>query len=227
MRLYTSPLSPFGARVRGSLLCKNITVKMIKPSEVAEGFATITPIGKIPVLALDDGTMIVESDTIVEYLEDRYPEPSLRPRNLERRAQSRMLSRIVELYVMGAVSILSPMMPLARNKAPAPRDEKLVETGMAQLRKALGNLEHFLSREGPHAVGDELSSADVTIASFTPFVYAVEKYLDQAGLIAERPTLSGIIGRFPTSPLLQEVCAGVTKAMEDRRLEIVAMFGSR
>ncbi len=229
MKLYTSPLSPYSARVRASLYHKGIEVEMIKPSSLggmsSPGFLAVTPIGKIPVLKLDDGTTIAESDTIVEYLEDTVPSPSLRPANLQARARARMLSRIVELYVMGAVMGLSPMMPISIHRAPVPHDQKLIDVHMAQLTKALNNVEHFLGKDFPYAVGAELSTADTTLASFLPFVRGVESHFAQQGLIDARASLAGLVKRFSKTPLLQRVFNEVSTAMQERRAEVHAKFG--
>lgn len=229
MKLYTSPLSPYSARVRASLYYKALDVEMIKPSSLgglaSPAFRAISPIGKIPVLVLDDGSIIVESDTIVEYLEETVPTPSLRPADSGRRARAHMLSRIVELYVMGAVAALSPMMPISLHHAPIGRDQKLIDVHLAQLSKALANLEYFLAKEGSYAVGHELTTADATLACFMPFVHAVELYLDQNGLIGRHPILSGLVKRFPQTPVLRRVFEEVTNALQERRAEVGAKFG--
>ena len=230
MKLYTSPLSPYSARVRASIYHKGLEVEMIKPSSIggmtSPAFLAVTPIGKIPVLVLDDGFMIAESDAIVEYLEDTVPAPPLRPKDPELRARARMLSRITELYVMGAVSSLSTMMPIALSRQPLPRDDKLLSTHLPQLNKALDNVEAFLGESGPYAVGGELTTADTTLAAFLPFIRAVEGYLDQDGLIDRRPRLSAFVSRLPQTPLLQRIFTEVSDAMRERREEIRAKFGS-
>ena len=135
MKLYTSPLSPYSARVRASLYYKGLQAEMIKPSSLggmtSSAFREITPIGKIPVLVLDDGFTITESDSIVEFLEELHPHPALRPANPLLRARARMLSRIVELYVMGAIVGLQPMMPISLHQAPVARDEKRISIHVA------------------------------------------------------------------------------------------------
>ena len=40
-------------------------------------FLAKNPAGRIPVLELDDGTWLPESDAIIEYLEELYPEPPM------------------------------------------------------------------------------------------------------------------------------------------------------
>jgi len=229
LKLYTSPLSPYSARVRASLYFKGLGVEMIKPSSLggmaSPAFRAITPIGKIPVLVLDDGFTITESDSIVEFLEDRHPNPSLRPANPMLRARARMLSRMVELYVMGAIGGLQPMMPISLHQPPIAREEKRIAVHAAQLTKSLGDLEHFLSSEGPHAVGSELSTADTTLASFIPFVRAVEGYLGQKGLVEAHPILAGLVSRFSETAVLQKVFTEVSAAMVERRAEIRSKFG--
>lgn len=229
MKLYTSPLSPYSARVRASLYYKGLQAEMIKPSSLggmtSSAFKAITPIGKIPVLVLDDGFTITESDSIVEFLEELHPHPALRPANPLLRARARMLSRIVELYVMGAIVGLQPMMPISLHQAPLARDEKRISIHAPQLIKSLDDLEHFLSKEGPHAVGSELSTADTTIASFIPFVRAAEDYLGQKGLIEAHPVLAGLVDRFSQNAVLQKVFTEVSAAMSERRAEVQKKFG--
>jgi glutathione S-transferase len=229
MKLYTSPLSPYSARVRASLYHKGLKVEMIKPSAIgglgSPAFRAVSPIGKIPVLVLDHGSLIVESDTIVEYLEDTLPEPPLRPAEPGPRAQARMLSRIIELYVMGAVSGLLPMMAVSLHHAPLPRDQARIDAHLPQLVRALENLEHFVSKEGPFCVGASISTADAALASFVPFVRAVESYLGREGLIEGQPTVAGLVKRFPESPVLQRVFGEVTGALQERREEVRAKFG--
>jgi glutathione S-transferase len=229
MKLYTSPLSPYSARVRASIYFKGLTVEMIKPSSIgglaSPAFRAISPIGKIPVLVLDDGTILVESDAIVEYLEDTVPTPSLRPHDPRLRAQARMLSRLVELYVMGAVMGLLPMMPVSLHHAPVPRDHKRVDAHLPQLVKALDNVEHYLSKEGSFCVGNQLTTADAALASFVPYVHAVERYLGEEGLIERHRLLSGRVKRFGETPVLQRVFDEVSNAMQERRGEVRAKFG--
>ena len=48
------------------------------------------PIGKVPVLEEDGGLVLPESDVIMEYLDERYPEPALRPVDPAERALGRL-----------------------------------------------------------------------------------------------------------------------------------------
>ncbi len=103
MKLYSRPLSPFSARVRVALYHKGIDVEHVVPEmgwSKEPGFLAISALGRIPVLVLDDGTALVESGPIVEYLDDAYPEPAMRPADPVARAQLRAFTQIVEHDVM-------------------------------------------------------------------------------------------------------------------------------
>ncbi len=65
----------------------------------AEPYLKKNPGGQMPALELDDGTVIAETTTICEYLEERHPEPVLIGSNPEERANTRMWVRRVELNI--------------------------------------------------------------------------------------------------------------------------------
>jgi glutathione S-transferase len=68
-------------------------------------FVKINANGQVPVL-VHDGAIITESTVINEYLEDAFPEPALRPKNLVERANMRIWSKFVDEYFCPALSIL-------------------------------------------------------------------------------------------------------------------------
>ena len=74
MKLYTNPASPFARKARIIVQELNLT-KVVEEVDVArqdlgDGFRHINPLGKIPVLALKDGSTIFDSPVICEYLND-------------------------------------------------------------------------------------------------------------------------------------------------------------
>ena len=97
MRLYSFELSPYAARARLAVYRKGLDVEIVEPPEggpAGEAYRAINPLGKVPALVLDDGTVIPESAVIVEYLEDRFPTASLLPRAPEDRARARLIARV-------------------------------------------------------------------------------------------------------------------------------------
>jgi len=91
-RLFHFPLSPFCRKVRLSLGEKRIEVELVEERywEKTPEFLRRNPAGKVPVLKLD-GRTLTESSAIAEYIEERYPTPSLMPNTPEGRYEVRRL----------------------------------------------------------------------------------------------------------------------------------------
>lgn len=165
MKLYQTYASPFPTRVRLLLYAKGIDVEIVEPpgfhasTEAKGDYLKINPIGRVPTLVLDDGRALPESEVICEYLEDAYPEPSLRPSDPFERARMRLLSRICDFYVVMA------MVPLFNLSARSRRHwtPEVVQPATARLAEALAYLEPYIGAEG-YAVGAALSQADGALA---------------------------------------------------------------
>ena len=74
MKFYNAMLSPFAARCRMLIYAKGLEVEFSEAwgDFSKEQLSLINPMGKVPVL--EDGDLVLpESETICEYLEDRFP----------------------------------------------------------------------------------------------------------------------------------------------------------
>jgi maleylacetoacetate isomerase len=60
----------------------------------APGFVAINPAASVPALFVDDGPPLIQSLAILEYLEERHPQPALLPPDLRGRARVRALGLI-------------------------------------------------------------------------------------------------------------------------------------
>lgn len=91
-RLFHFPLSPFCRKVRLSLAEKRIEVELVEERywEKSAEFLRRNPAGKVPILKLY-GKTLSESAAINEYLEERYPTPSLMPSDPDGRYEVRRL----------------------------------------------------------------------------------------------------------------------------------------
>lgn len=90
--LYHVALSPFCRKVRLSLAEKRIEVQLVEEKywEGDADFLRRNPAGKVPVLKID-GKTLSESAAICEYLEEKYPSPSLMPSTAGARFEVRRL----------------------------------------------------------------------------------------------------------------------------------------
>src|SRR5215475_7843451 len=107
-KLYTADLSPYSARVRMQIYAKGITdiVFELPDDWGMPKFRERFPIGRVPVLDID-GDLIPESEVIAEYLEETYPEPSLKGITSRETAHIRTLARIGDIYLMNGTFMLS------------------------------------------------------------------------------------------------------------------------
>jgi glutathione S-transferase len=90
--LYDAPRCPYCARVRIVLAEKDIEVEVVEIdlSDRPAWLYEKNPSGKVPVLE-EDGRPLPESAVIMEFLEERFPEPPLMPLDLGDRAAVRLL----------------------------------------------------------------------------------------------------------------------------------------
>ncbi|MCK0141448.1 glutathione S-transferase family protein [Aliiroseovarius sp. F20344] len=91
-RLFHVPLSPFCRKVRLSLAEKKVEVELVEERywERSPEFLRRNPAGKVPILKMD-GQLLTESAPICEYLEEKFPEPALLPKDPEGRYEVRRL----------------------------------------------------------------------------------------------------------------------------------------
>lgn len=191
MKLYSLPLSPYSARARGAIYAKDLKVEIVAPPEgwqSSDDFRAVNPLGRIPVLVLDDGTKICESGIIVEYLDDAYPEPALRPASPQDVARVRLVTQVAETYVMNA------MMPLFFLFDAKEKDKEAIDTQLAKLVDALGKLDAMLEPKG-YAFGGRLTIADLWLA---PMRFSLDGLISFGGL-------KGLLDRYAAVAAYAEI----------------------
>jgi glutathione S-transferase len=89
--LYDAERCPYCARARIALAEKDVEYEtvMIDLSDRPDWLYEKNPLGKVPVIE-EDAFVLPESDVIMEYLEERYPEPALLPADPAARARVRL-----------------------------------------------------------------------------------------------------------------------------------------
>ncbi|WP_372785384.1 glutathione S-transferase family protein [Phenylobacterium sp.] len=229
MKLYQTYASPFPTRVRLLLYAKGIEAEIVEPpgfhasTESKGEYLRINPIGRVPTLVLDDGRALPESEVICEYLEDAYPEPSLRPTDLWARARMRLLSRICDFYVvMAMVPLFSLSGRSRRHWEPA-----VVAAAVDRLADALAYLEAYVGEDG-YAVGGALSQADGAIAP--QLVLASEWIPDLFGTpdpLLRLPRLAGYWRAVQTDPIVARLVAETRQAIAEQQAASRALASRR
>lgn len=136
--------------------------------------------GQTPALELDDGSFLCEITAICEYLEERFPKPSLIGTTAEERAKTRMWTRRVD------ISICEPLTNGFRYSEGLP----LFEPRMRCLPEAAAGLKAIaqdgvkwldpLIADRDFIAGDTLSLADVLLFAFLDFGVSVGQPIDPA-----------------------------------------------
>ncbi len=109
MKLYDSAIAPNPRRVRVFLAEKGINVPSVqvdigKAENREPPFLAKNPLGGVPILELDDGTIIAESVAICRYFEEQQPEPPLMGSDATDRAVVEMWQRRMELEIFNTAT---------------------------------------------------------------------------------------------------------------------------
>lgn len=166
MKLFDGARAPNPRRVRVFLAEKGIdvpivTVDMAAMGQRSEEVTRRNPLQRLPVLELEDGTILTESVAICRYFEELHPEPALFGSGALGRARVEMWQRRMELNLM------FPVAQAFRHIHPAMKEWEVPQVpdwGEANKPKALEFLEIF-DRElsgRAFAAGDDYSIADIT-----------------------------------------------------------------
>ena len=160
-------LSPFVRKVLLTLEYKNVHYDniMVLPGSHSAEFRAISPLGKIPVLE-DEYGALPDSTIICQYLDSKYPRPSILPACPKERAQALWLeefadSKLAEL-LGGGIFFESLVAPRLMNRA---TDEKVV----AQAKQALPPYFDYLEKQltcCDYLVGNSITIADLTLPNF-------------------------------------------------------------
>jgi glutathione S-transferase len=119
----------------------------------------LNPLGKVPVLQLDDGELLFDSRTILDYLDGLLaPDGRLVPPDEPHRLR---VSRI-EAVALGLMEKLYERVFEYARRDPTKRDAAVIERVEQQIASALSWLEAL--RPSPWLYGDRLTRADLTTA---------------------------------------------------------------
>lgn len=166
LRVYRIPFSTNVERVALALAHKGLDAEWVDvdPTDRSE-LVRLSGQELVPVLE-HDGRVLADSAAILEYLEERHPEPPLLPREPARRAEvrvfcdwfNRVWKRPPNLYVF-------------EEEQPEPDGERLVELG-ARIAASLPLFEDLL--DGRDYLWGALSLADVTAFPFLKYAVVWE-----------------------------------------------------
>lgn len=206
MRLYSKDLSPFSAPVRLAIYAKGLDIPIEPPPGDAgsEAYRAVSLTGLVPCLILDDGTPLPESMVILDYLEDRFPDPPLRPAAPEARAREALIRRFAETELL-----VAQVEFFHRFQAPSPGDIR-AET-LAHFERGLGLIEALMAPDG-FVTGPRITTADCVLIPALLGVAAVAPMLGRPSLLGDHPGIAAYMARTATHPAAAKVLAEVQAA---------------
>lgn len=125
MDLFTYYRSTSSYRVRIALALKGQNVNAVPVNLIRDGgehhqpdYHAINPQGRVPALRLDSGDVIIQSNAIIEYLEERFPQPALLPADLIARARHRQVAALIgcDIHPLHNVAVLNRLRGLGHDE---------------------------------------------------------------------------------------------------------------
>lgn len=159
MKLIGSLTSPYVRKVRIVLAEKKIEFEFAidSPWVPGSGIPNINPLGKIPVLILDDSTVLFDSRVIVEYIDSVAPNNKLMPESNRERAEVKRWGAVADGVCDAAALIF-----LERKRPEVQQSAEWIER---QTDKIVRSLEYMSSELGdsPYCQGTHYTLADVAV----------------------------------------------------------------
>lgn len=135
-----------------------VVVNIVKREQHADAYRAKNPMAQVPTLEIteDDGTVhaLNQSLPILEYLDERFPDPAILPKDLYMRARTRLLAEIINSGIQPLQNLTTTNQVKALGGDAAVWPKSFIADGLAAFERA--------AREtaGKFCVGDAPSIAD-------------------------------------------------------------------
>ena len=189
MKFYDCKTAPSPRRVRILLAEKgveidSVQVDLAKGEQFSDAFMKISPLAEVPLLVLDDGTVLSQVNAICHYLEEVFPENPLCGRTPVERAQVDAFNGLLQMngFMAGAEAFRNAT-PVFKNRAmPGPNNYRqipeLAERGLLRLDNLFADLDaHFADNQ--FFMGDYYSMADISGLTIVDFAKWVKKFIPE------------------------------------------------
>ena len=249
LELFHNDMSTCSQKVRMALAEKGLDwtghhLNLRAADQQKPEYLALNPNGVVPTIR-DDGTVIIESTVINEYIDDAFPGSPLRPSDPAARARMRLWTKQLDEGLHAATGVVSSCIAfryqhldgktpeqlddyLARMPDAAKRERqtenilkgvesKFFPAAVRRFDKLLGDMEEVLSNQSWLA-GDEFSLADV---AYTPYAVRLD-HLQLHGMWDNRPGYAGWYERLQQRPAFK---IAITDWINPAYLEIMVPKG--
>src|SRR5689334_17052980 len=202
LKLCGFQLSNYHNKVRLALLERGIQFEEdaeVKPSQ-DDAYLAKSPMGKVPYAEID-GKRLCESQVIVEYLEDRFPQKPLLPKDPLERAKVRELVTVIELHMELVVRRLYREVFFGGKVSD--EQKEAVRKELAKGIRAFKALAKF----DPFIAGKDLTLADCAAAVHLPLISSATKLAYGRDALEEVPQVKGYLKMLGERPAFARVNA--------------------
>lgn len=162
MELYSYFRSTAAYRVRIALNLKGIDyslipVNLLKDEQKSDWYLAVNPLGLVPALRLDDGTVISQSTAILEWLDETSPDMPLLPADPLQRSRVRAMANIIacDIHPLNNLRVLKHLVGVLGVSEDAKKEwyHHWIQLGFDALEQQM--------EQGAYTAGGCLSMADV------------------------------------------------------------------
>ncbi|MFN3236424.1 MAG: glutathione S-transferase family protein [Pseudomonadales bacterium] len=207
MKLYKVALAPNPTKVMlyiaerndlgAALDLEQITVNTLKGEQRSPEHLARNPFGTLPVLEIDPDHFLLESLSIIHYLEEKFPDHALVTGAPEHKAHAWDVERIVDVRF---ASLMARYVHAVNSPLGLPQDPELARQLLDEMQTPLNFLEQQLSDHRSLLLGEQVSIADCTLQAAFQFMRFAE-----ADVLGERPLLRAWDERYRTRPAATQV----------------------
>ncbi len=216
MELHDNPFSPFAFKVRAALYEKGCGFEKREVLRHAdrERLLGLNPRGEVPAL-VDGDTVVFDSKLICAYLEERFPEPPLLPKDPAGRARCRQLELKADTEIDACLIVLATLKlfrPEVAGQHPGALDRaaEIWQRHCAFLEEALAGRDWF---------ADDFSLADIALA---PHFASAAFVGFPVG--AEQPALAAWVERVSQRASVQQATREMAEGFAQSQADPDSMF---
>jgi glutathione S-transferase len=202
LKLIASKTSPYVRKVRIALAEKKIEYQMVEaaPYEPVNPVHAWSPLGKVPVLVLDDGTHLFDSRVIVEYIDSVSPVSRLIPEPNRQRIEVKRWEALADGICDAMITMVMESRRPARQQSKEwiDRQRQKVGAGVAELSREL--------EEKAWCDGESYTLADIATGCALGYLDLRNPELDWR---REYPNLARLVEKLAKRPSFQETAPPV------------------
>lgn len=199
LKLYGFDVSNYYNMIKLAMALKGIEYEtvMTYPNQTPD-YLAISPTGKVPALQTEQG-VLVETNVILEYLDEIAPQSLLYPTEPFARAKVKELVKLIELYIE---------LPARRCHTEAFWGVPVDENTKKEVKRALFNGAQALARAAdfsPFIAGDTLTAADIMFLYSMDLAAPVAKKLFEVDLYEHAPGSKALMETLKAMPEVAQI----------------------